>query len=78
MLSARTTNSVAPGQCIILNKKLRVIKEPDNTPDTNTNNFILFDFNFPTHLAFRTRPVFYSGFWSPLYIYIIIIVKTNI
>jgi hypothetical protein len=51
-----------------LNKILRVIKEPDNTPDTNTNNFILFDFNFPTHLAFRSRPVFYSGFLSPLLI----------
>jgi hypothetical protein len=33
---------------------------------TMTNVFIIFPLLiFPTHKAFRFRPVFYSGFWAP-------------
>ena len=40
MTSPRTNNSLAPGQCRILNKILRTIKEPDNAPEMNGNAFI--------------------------------------
>jgi hypothetical protein len=38
------------------------------TQRTNTHIFIFFSFCFPTHQAFRKRPVF-DGFWTPFILF---------
>lgn len=61
-----TKNKFAPGTCKILQMMPIGASDNANAPLINANFFIEYLFRNPTHMAFRKRPVFLGGFWTPL------------